>query len=199
LPPHIRGIWQFLLTRQYTNVADVNIAYRLASDLHPAVPVLRIARHMRARDFRNGNFVILGSDASNPWHQLFVEQLNFRFHPEPGANSSLRNLYPRAGEPERYMPAIPDGEESFGLIAMVPNTTGTGKVVLIAGLSMEATEACGDFVLRRETRGALLRALGVASEAELDRFEVVVRTTAVAGTGRTAQVIASRRNAPPAR
>lgn len=57
---------------------------------------------------------------------------------------------------------------------------------------MEATEACGDFLLKPENRGILLQALGVSSESDLAGFEVVLKTSAVAGTGKTAKIVTSR-------
>jgi hypothetical protein len=192
LSPRVRNLWEALQTRQYLNMADVNIAYRLAADLYPNPPLLRMAKHLRTRDFRAGNFVILGSGTSNPWHLLFRDQLNFHYAGEPGQPAQLVNRNPRPGEPQRLIPSRPQDNESFGIAALVQNLTGTGKVLLIAGFSMEATEACGDFLLKPENRQRLLQALGVSSESGLAGFEVVLKTSAVAGTGRTAEFIATR-------
>lgn len=192
LPPAVQPLWRSLQTRQYLNMADVNIAYRLAAELHPKTPLLRMAKHVRARDFRAGNFVILGSGSSNPWHLLFRDQLNFHFEGEPGLPAQIRNRNPRPGEPELLAPSQAEANESYGIAALVHNLTGTGKVLLVAGFSMEATEACGDFLLKPENRQRLLRALGVYSESGLAGFEVVFKTKAVSGTGRTAEIIATR-------
>jgi hypothetical protein len=195
LPPRIRDLWLALQTRQYLNMADVNIAYRLAAELHPDPPLLRLAKHMKTRDFRTGNFVVLGSGTSNPWHLLFRDQLNFHYEGEPGQLVRMRNRNPRPGEPEQFAPSRPLANESYGIAALVQNLTGTGKVLLIAGFSMEATEACGDFLLKPENRQRLLKALGVSSESSLAGFEVVLKTNAVSGTGRTAEIIATRATA----
>ncbi|NWF86121.1 MAG: winged helix-turn-helix domain-containing protein, partial [Bryobacteraceae bacterium] len=95
LPPRTRDLWQALQTRQYLNIADVNIAYRLAAELYPDPPLLRMAKHLRARDFRAGNYVILGSGSSNPWHLLFRDQLNFYYECEPARPVHIRNRNPR--------------------------------------------------------------------------------------------------------
>jgi hypothetical protein len=192
LPPMVQSLWHGLQTRQYLNMADVNIAYRLAAELYPNPPLLRMAKHLRARDFRSGNFVILGSGSSNPWHLLFRDQLNFHFDGEPGHPARIRNRYPRPGEPDRLAPSQPQANESYAIAALVQNLTGTGKALLIAGFSMEATEACGDFLLKPENRQRLLQALGAPSESGLAGFEVLLKTSAVSGTGRTAEIIAAR-------
>lgn len=192
LPPRFQDLWQTLQTRQYLNMADVNIAYRLAAELHPRAPLLRMARHLRARDFRSGNFIILGSGTSNPWHLLFTDQLNFYFDREPLQAARILNRDPRPGEPAVIAPDNPLANDSYGIVALVQNLTGTGKVLLIAGFSMEATEACGDFLLKPENRSLLVRALGVPAESGLAGFEIVLKTKAVSGTGRTAEIIATR-------
>lgn len=196
LPPRIKSLWQNLQTRQYLNMADANIAYRLATELHPNPPLLRMAKHLRVRDFRSGNFVVLGSGTSNPWHLLFKDQLNFHYAGEPDQPARIMNRHPRPGEPILLAPDSPQANDSYGIVALVQNLTGTGKALLIAGFSMEATEACGDFLLKPESRLRLLRALGVPSESEIAGFEVVLKTNAVSGTGRTAEIIATRASRP---
>ncbi len=191
-PPKFQRLWKSLQTRQLLNMADVNIAYRLAEDLHPKPPLLSMAKHLKARDFRAGNFVILGSGTSNPWHWLFKDQLNFYFEEETREAARIRNRKPKPGEPEAIVALQPQGNESYGIVALVQNLTATGKVLLIAGFSMEATEACGDFVLKPENRQKLMEAMGVSSEAALEGFELVLKTSAVSGTGRTAEIVAAR-------
>lgn len=115
LPPASQGLWRTLQTRQYLNMADVNIAYRLAAALHPKPPLLRLAKHMRARDFRSGDFVILGSGSSKPWHLLFRDQLNFYIEGEPGQPAQITNQAPRPGEPERLAPDNPRRMIRMGL------------------------------------------------------------------------------------
>lgn len=183
--------WRALLSRQMMNVADVNILYRLAAQMRGPVPHVRMARQMKTRDFRSGNFLILGTQVSNPWHLLFAERLNFRFESDLHDHGPLRNMAPRPGEPERFN-VSGQRDDSFALVALTPNLTGTGKVLLIAGFSMAATEAAGDFLLNPAQRGPLLRAIGAPSEGEISGFELVLRTRTVSGTAKSAEIAAVR-------
>jgi len=180
---HLRG-------RQITSFADVEILAKVLQTHPSAGPriELRHARFIRTRDFKTENFVIMGSFTANPWNNLFDSSLQFAMDPSKG----IRNLNPKNGEPD-YWPAVEARGIAPARIALLDNLTGTGFVLTISGVSMEATEGAGEFLLRPDSVATLSQALGLRSGERLPKFEVVLETSALQGTARSARIVAARR------
>jgi hypothetical protein len=71
----------------------------------------------------------------------------------------------------------------------MPNQSNSGKVLLIEGSSVEATEAGGDFLLSEEQMSSLLKSWHVTT---FPYFEVLLKTSQVSGTPLTATIEAYR-------
>jgi hypothetical protein len=180
---HLRG-------RQITSFADVEILAKVLQT-HPTAAhriELRHARFVRTRDFKTENFVIMGSRTANPWNLLFESSLQFAID----RNKGIRNPRPKPGEPA-YWPLIEERGISPARIALLDNLTGTGFVLSIAGVTMESTEGAGEFLLRPDSMAAIAQALGVRPGERLPRFEIVLETSALQGTARSARIVAARR------
>ena len=180
---HLRG-------RQITSFADVEILAKVLQ-AHPSARhriELRHARFVRTRDFKTENFVIMGSFTANPWNLLFDSSLQFALEP----NKGIRNLKPKSGEAD-YWPVLQNSGIAPARIALLDNLTGTGFVLTISGVTMEATEGAGEFLLRPDSTAAVAQALGVRPGERLPRFEIVLNINALQGTARSAQIVAARR------
>jgi hypothetical protein len=150
------------------------------------------------QDLRSGNTVLLGSRRSNPWVQLFETRLNFVLAGPSAGGPSFQNKLPQAGEPESF--AIPcrldvDGAErtemeSYALVALVPNLSNTGHVLLLEGLNMEGTEAAGACVTNPEEIVNLLRRIGHKPGTPVRPFEALLKLTSIPGGYADTQVIA---------
>jgi hypothetical protein len=67
--------------RRFTSVVDLDFSTRLAQ-LREVVPermMVRYARDLRMDDLRTGNAILMGSDESNPWVELFSSSTPFLF------------------------------------------------------------------------------------------------------------------------
>ncbi|HWD00559.1 MAG TPA: hypothetical protein VG456_27570 [Candidatus Sulfopaludibacter sp.] len=180
---HLRG-------RQITSFADVEILAKVLQ-VHPSAGhriELRHARFVRTRDFKTENFVIMGSFTANPWNRLFDSSLQFAIEP----NDGIRNLHPKSGEPA-YWPWVADRGVAPARIALLDNLTSTGFVLTISGVTMEATEGAGEFLLRPDSMAAVAQALGLRPGERLPRFEIVLNTSSLQGTARSAHIVAARR------
>jgi hypothetical protein len=188
---------EYLATRPYTSFSDLNLYSRIVS-MNPGTVdrlTVRHARSLQSRDFKQGNFLIVGSPRSNPWGTLFEPFLNFRFrYLSDKQRSMIVNANPRPGEAEGYLSHAP-GEvsgEAYALVALVPNLGANGAVMLIAGTSSEATEAAGEFALDPATPAALRKRLGVTDLSCVESFQLVLQTSAIGGASRGAVVLAHR-------
>ncbi len=190
---------RLISTRQYTSLADLNSAQRISELSHrytPTSPAIRYARHINVRDFKTGNFILLGSRRGIPWVRLFDSQLSFSMEEDKRTKSYFfRNKTPRSGEPAAWrQEAKPDNTlETYADIALVPNLGNTGHVLMLAGIGMEASEAAAEFVAGPEFRKALTAILPKnGGRPQFRYFELLLRTRAVAGAARSSQVVTSR-------
>ncbi|MDQ2775069.1 MAG: hypothetical protein M3Y57_09155 [Acidobacteriota bacterium] len=68
LPPEVETLLRILPQRQYTNISDVRLVQEIlqSNDEYRGRSVVRSARNIELIDFKNGNFVLLGSKRSTP-------------------------------------------------------------------------------------------------------------------------------------
>ncbi len=184
------GLLEALRSRQITSLADFRIAMEIERE-YPGVN-LRVhhARNRQARDFDNDdNFIVVGSYMSNPWAEMFEKQLRFQFD----KNNCLEDV---SGSPKFCSAAalLDRSETGYARVAMIRNGSRAGKVLLIAGLNMESTEAAGEFFLDPASLGKVLKALGARNLEEIPSYEMILKTYNVGGTGRSAEIAAIRRD-----
>jgi hypothetical protein len=184
------GLLDALRSRQITSLADFRIAMEIERE-YPGVK-LRVhhARNRQARDFDNDdNFIVVGSYMSNPWAEMFEKQLRFRI--------DKNNCFEDVSGGQKFCAAaalLDRSETGYARVALIRNGSRAGKVLLIAGLNMESTEAAGEFFLDPSSLGKVLKGLGAKTLAEIPTYEMVLRTYNVGGTGRSAEIAAIRRD-----
>lgn len=202
VPGELPPLWQPLepaleriASRQYTSLADARLVAHIArsAELTGRRLQVRHARNMNIRDFQEASAILLGSVRSNPWVELFEESLNFRFDYDHGTGLPLvRNRSPRPGEAPVYQAADGAVRDAYAVVSLVDNLSKKGKVLMIAGTGLEATEAAGEFILDTTTAAALVDELKLRNGQSLRNFEVLLRTSVIEGTPKRATVIAHR-------
>jgi hypothetical protein len=176
-----------IASKNFGNSSEFRLAQRMMA-------FERIGNRMHlynARDYSSAlagqdNLILIGSQYSNPWQQLFEGRLNFRENP-PGVDpGSVTNSSPKAGENAVYSPTYSVG---YCVVAYLPNPDRGTKALLIEGTSSEATEAGGDFLLSEDEFSTFEKSL---HSNELPYFEVLLKTSQARGTPITASVVAYR-------
>jgi hypothetical protein len=162
---------------------------------------VRPARSLQMRDFESDdNFILLGSPSSDPWGTLFAEQLDFVFDYDSALKTEfLRNNHPRPGELPRYVPTAHGGAtgRTFGIIGFIRNPNHGGHVLLVAGTTAEATEACMKLVSRPDAFSAVLRRHGIAESGPPSQFEILLRVEEMAGAPAESDIVAVHTLADP--
>jgi hypothetical protein len=185
--------------RRFTNVVDLDFAARLAQlkDVVPERMMIRYAHDLRMDDLRVGNAVLIGDDESNPWIELFGPQLHFRFRfdPDPAKPSGFANLYPQAGEAALYTTKGQE-EQTYGIIAYLPNLTNSGHVLIVAGLNTAGTQAAAAFLLDPSSMMPILQRARTA-HGDLQPFELLVGAGNVATNASTPHIVLERVGLPP--
>jgi hypothetical protein len=197
----LQRFWGSLSTRQITNVGDLQNANRMAAGLQARgwEVTIRQARQMHGRAFRSGNFIILGSSLSNPWAALFpVNESNFPFDelPRPGKPEIILNRHPRNGEPDRFevhLDPKTHKKTTFARVYLLENTAHSGRVLLVAGQSMSATEMAGELLLRNDSTAQIRRMLGISSGERLPDLEMVLRVSEQNEIGDSVDLVAVRK------
>jgi hypothetical protein len=193
-----RGFLQFLTSSQYTSASYAAVAIRLSNfaQANSAPVTVSYARDISMRTVEGGeNLIILGTARANPWVQLFEDRLNFRFefvngHHEP----RFLNQAPQPGEPNEYIPGAgqPSFGHSYGHIAFLPSSYGSGSVLMVAGTSSLATEAAGELVTNLPRMQEELGKLGIKPGAAARGFELLLEVRHMAGTPTRSTVVVRR-------
>jgi len=173
----------------------LNIANLIASGAkHPMQP--HMARNIRLGDFKTeDNFILLGSPRSNPWIELFQDQLDFSFAFDSVRHSEfIREKSRGSGEGRRYLPTAEGWEtgHAYAIIALVANPNQSGTVLLIAGSNAEATEAAGKLATNPDQIAQALKGSGINPAGPLRHFEILLQVSTMAGSPNTFQVITCR-------
>jgi hypothetical protein len=184
-----------LRTQRYTSIVDLTIATRLAR-LPEVVPdrfAIRYARDLRMDDLRNENVVLIGAIHADPWVKLVQDRLNFQIVCGMRINDCrIVNLHPAPGEQSTYAsPADNTSQKTFAVIAFRPNLSGTGHLLLIAGLNMAGTEAAGRMVLDSATIKPTLNRVALR-DGSLRPFELLIETNSLGAEALPSRIIAAR-------
>ncbi|MGC9998769.1 MAG: hypothetical protein ABSE21_01600 [Bryobacteraceae bacterium] len=194
----LQSALRVIATRQYTSLGDLNVVANLLrlSERYDARPRIRYARYLDTREFKSGNFILIGSRRGVPWVQLFEPQLNFYVEQDVKTHSfRFLNRSPQPGEQRSYGSTASgkNQEESYADIAILPNLSGNGYVLIISGITMEATEAAGEMVASREFSSALAKLLRAGPGKTPARYaEVLLQAKTMPGTAGVSRIICHR-------
>ena len=199
----LRDALQLISRRRYTSLGDLSVVQKMIELGHrfSRTPRIRYARYLDAREFKAGNFVLIGSRRGIPWIQLFEPQLNFSMEEDHESHKFyFRNKSPLPGEQSSYG-VTRDGKptpESYADIALLPNLSGTGYVLLLSGVTMEMTEAAGELVTSLEFSPMLSKMLNSkAGSPPASYIEILLQARLVPGTTRGSKIICYRTLASP--
>jgi hypothetical protein len=189
------GAWKYMSRGQDTTLSSVLIADRLQSSIFPRLLDVRHPHSLSIRDFNRDDFILLGGPWINPWGQLFESRLNFRVIPleTDAAGSRILNLQPAPGE-SKFFAGHANGAFSVGYarLALLPNLTNTGKVILVGATDEQALEAGGNFLLQPDDLAKLLTKFSARSALDLPFLEIVLEVTGVDSNPVSVRIVAER-------
>ncbi len=181
--------------RRYTTFDGASTAVRvsqLAGQFHSKV-VVRYARDMTLRELSPGNVVLIGRPLSNLWNELFENRINFRFYSDLQRDIVIcQNLSPQPGEQAEYLPVDEGAKRTvYASVAFLPNLNNSGNALIIAGSSSGAQDIAAEFVTNENLFNSFTNMIRAGKE-RLPYFEVLIRTTTLAGVAQEPEVIAYR-------
>ena len=194
----LQSAMRLIMSRQYTSLGDLNVSANLLrlSEQYAARPAIRYSRYLDTRVFKSGNFILIGSRRGVPWVELFESQLNFYLDRDAKTHSfRFLNRAPKPGEQPYYGTNLDtkNPDASYADIAILPNLSANGYVVIISGITMEATEAAGEMVTSREFSSALAKLLRAAPGNTPARYaEILLQAKTMPGTAGVTRIICQR-------
>jgi hypothetical protein len=146
-----------LSTANYTGIGEAIGLYHLTSLFKTAGKdlALKQSRTVSAEDLKNHNVILLGSAWVNDWVEKLPVKESFVY----SVNASIENKDPLPGEEREYRPRYNEHtgevEEDYALITVKPGLTGEHRLMILAGILSEGTQAAAEYVTRKEYLGVL--------------------------------------------
>ena len=140
-----------LAGRRYVTVVDLRVTQQLLElpEARSANSSIAFARDVKMDELKRSNVILLGARASNPWINLFWEDLDFVIDRNfVTGDATILNRRPRNGEPStyHYSPHEP-ARVYFCSIAFEPVTQSSGAYLLLQGTSMVGVQMCATTLL----------------------------------------------------
>jgi hypothetical protein len=181
-----------VLNHNLVTFGAVRAAQALLGEIPATYPhYLTLARYFTADELKRDDVVLIGGKKSVPWDYLFDDELNFvTDYDYDHALQIVRNRNPKPGEQAVY--AVPVASNSligYTVIAYLPNPSGTGSVIILAGTDSDATGAAASFLISEDQMEKLR---GAFHSDRFPYFEVLLKTSRLSGTFFNADLVAYR-------
>jgi hypothetical protein len=181
-----------IAVRNNGSLGDFRVAQRIrALDPRFTRLVVEYAREYTADSIKRHNVILIGSQKSNPWVDLFYPQMAYTIEYDPALDQSFIKVNnPRNGEQSLYpVVANPDAPVGYSIIAYLPNPSHTADALIIAGTNSQATDATGEFLT---SESSMKRLLSHFPTKQIPYFEALLKTTRLSGTPFSADIVAVR-------
>lgn len=178
--------------RALTSRASTNTVVRIAQLRNVPPGGLLVVRpsDFNIDTMKFSNVVLLGSPRANPWVYLIEKELGFRYvYDVQTQHSAFQDRLAKTGEAQDYPT---DSKTSYCRIAYLPNLSGNGNLLNIAGTETEGTEGGGEFATSENTIQQLRDRLDIP-KGPLPYFEALLRSERVGGATPHLTIIAARR------
>jgi hypothetical protein len=181
-----------LMERDHSNIGDLKAMLRVWALDHASGKLsLEYARGYSADSIKRHNTILIGSQISNPWTNLFYDRMPFTIEYSASLDRSfIQNKQPQPGESAMY-PVVfrPDGIVGYGIIACLPNPSHTADTLIIAGTDAQVTEATAEFATDEASLEKLFQRLPRNGSPY---FEVLLKGTRLSGTPMAEEIVTVR-------
>jgi hypothetical protein len=186
--------WKELIGAYFTHISDARLAATFS--------VLNAGRSLPteivyAGDFgvtylQSHNLILVGTRRTNPWVDMFEDQLNFRsaFRETLPMLSYFQNRSPLPGESAAYV--VEWTKLGYCRVAFLPTPSRSGNVLLVSGTDMASSEAGGQFISSERWVQALRSALRLDPKARFPYFEVLLKVDYMTWNTPKFEIVAQR-------
>jgi hypothetical protein len=183
-----------LSTSNYTGIGEAIGLYHLTDLFRSAGKglTLKQSRTVSPEDLKNRNVILLGSTWVNDWVEKLPVKEDFTY----SVNASIENNNPLPGEEREYKPRYDERtgevEEDYALITVKPGVTDEHRLMVLAGILSEGTQAAAEYVTRKEYVAELSRRLQQMSDEDgpPKYYQVLLKVAVENGIPTTVSVLA---------
>ena len=188
-----------LSVRSVTPMADlrlitelVRVPDRLGTPQAGRWMEVRYARDLAIADTHENNLILIGSESFNPWGTLYQPEMDFKV--ARGFNTdvySVTDRAPKSGEPRTYeYRRSAAGSKAITLVALLDNSQGHGRVLLVQGSSMGTTYGALNFFTNEHLWKPVIDA-ATGADGSLRNFEVLLSSDFVRGGVSNTQILSA--------
>lgn len=187
-----------LATRSVTPMADLAlVAHLVRAPEHMGMPELeknieiRYARDVVIADTHDNNLILIGTESFDPWVTLYQPEMDFVAHYDHVADIyTILNKSPRPGEQASYIyRRVKPNLKNYTHIALLTNSQGQGRVLVVEGTSMGTTYGAVNFLTSSWLYEPILRQ-ATDSSGRLHDFEVLLSGDFIHGGVGNSKVVA---------
>jgi hypothetical protein len=148
------------------------------------------ARDLEVAQTHDSNLILIGSETFNPWVTLYQPLMDFYVHWDYKTDIySVTDRAPKAGEQRQYIyDRKTPGLKAYTLVALVDNTQGRGRVLLIEGTSMGSTYGAVNLFTNDKLWRPVMRT-AVDGSGRLHNFEALLSNDFVRGGASNTQLV----------
>jgi hypothetical protein len=185
-----------VVLRRHTSYSSVSFLWKLAESAPPDYrhATLHFAREYSFRDLKANNALLVGNSRTNLWIEPFEQKLGLRWEYDSKAEVFVPKDIWNSGKliPPTPVPAnSTEPHEGYFGVALMPNLTGTGTVLIVSGTGGSAMNAGMDF-LSNEASVSELRHKLPGSLKEFPRFEALIKVTGRSKLSKDAIIVICR-------
>jgi hypothetical protein len=183
---------EMILSRNNGSIGDFRVAQRISQlDTRASATHVLFAREYSPDALRHGTSILLGSRRSNPWVELFEDQMVYKFGVSTDRSLAIVTIeHPKSGEQAQYTSsADPSAKIGYCVIAFLPNLSGGGETLLLAGTDSQATEAGGEFLTNNEALEGFRKRMG---RGDFPHFQLLLRTSRLSGSPLGSEILSYR-------
>jgi len=187
--------WKELLAGTYfTHISDARSAakFSVLNAAHNLPTEIVFAGDFAVSYLQSHNLILVGTRRTNPWVELFEDQLNFRsvFEETRPMACYFQNRSPLPGESATY--SVQWRKQGYCRVAFLPNHSRSGNVLLVSGTDMASSEAGGQFISSERWIQSLSSALGLGPQSRFPYFEVLLKVDYVTWNTPNFELVAHR-------
>ena len=178
-PERNRPLGLIFSTNDYTGMGEAIGLHYLTDFFHRAGRsiLLKQSRTLSAEDLKKHNVIMLGGVWVNEWSSKLARTDDFVFT----GRATIENRNPRPGEEREYIPQFDRRTGNlildYGLITVKPNISEANRVILLAGIHSQGTEAAAEYLTERNYSDQLNQRLlqSKGSDSAPHYFQVLLR------------------------
>ena len=152
---------------------------------------VHFARDYSFRELQQNNAILIGNAVSNPWIDAFKDRIGFvwKYDPIRGAYYPVDTQDGTGNSGDRFRAS----GDQYASVALLPNLSGTGRVLILSSSGGSAMNAAGEFLAENECVRRLTSLLPRDRSGTAPYYEALLRIKSRSRLTRDIAIVACRK------